>query len=139
MCGSGCIGLVRRRWERKPVMYAISDDRSRRPGRFPAHRELPVLFHLRDVSQPRPPAPGEIAAPAALPAALALPIPPPAEVPSAEPPVAEPTIVNLPAAGVSLISAELPAAPPAETLQAAPAPEPTSECVTTDTTAINQQ
>jgi hypothetical protein len=36
-----------------PVMYAMSEDRARPPGPGRAEHELPVLFHLMDVSRPR--------------------------------------------------------------------------------------
>src|SRR5687767_4690050 len=49
--------------KRMPVMYAMSEDRARPPGPGRAEHELPVLFHLMDVSRKRQ-APPEVSPPA---------------------------------------------------------------------------
>src|SRR5262245_3598300 len=91
--------------ERMPDMYAISSDNGRRASQTgPERPELPILFHLMDVSRPRAAAKDVLAAPAA-----------------AEPPKAVEAQPSVPATAPLNVAAAMLSAPAAE-VKATPAP-----------------
>jgi hypothetical protein len=120
-------------------MYAISDDSDRRLGDSSGDRKLPVLFHLIDVSRPRPPVVAEPQPSASVPPAAKTNLEPAAEA-AAERPLA--SITSPPALEVPAVSAqpnpiESPVTPslPTEPLPA-PTMQATNDALKADVSAI---